>query len=819
MKVFVAGATGALGKQLVPALVAQGHDVVGMTRTPEKADLVRRLGAEPAVADGLDADAVGSAVGTAAPDVVVHQMTALSGEIDLRDMEGSFAQTTASGRREPTTCSRPLGRRERGGSSPRASPAGRRRGSAARSRPRTIRSIPTRRRRCGRSSTRSATWSGRDRGRGHRWPRASLRRLLRSRHVDLARPGRRAVEVVRERKFPIVGGGPASGRSSTWPTRRRRPSPRSSAASRASTTSSTTSRPASPSGCRPCKRRRGEAAATVPALAWQDRGRRGGDGDDDRDPRIIEREGEARARLAADVRDAGAMASRRGSPEVDEELYEELRPRAFAIAYRMLGTVTEAEDVVQEGLLRLHRTLDAGERLESPGAYLSTVVTRLAIDELRSARPVASAMSATGSRSRCSPAGGRARPSRRIADSLSLAFLVLLESLSPEQRAVLLLRDVFDYSFAEIAETIGKSEAGPASSPSAPGGRSTRVAPVLGVARGARRARDEVLRRRRAGRRRRPQGTARRRRRAAGRRRGQGAGVARAIHGRERAARTFGAWIRAGERIRGIRFSRVEVNGSAGRDHPRRRGQRDQRLRARDRRGPDPGHPLGRQPGQARAPRPGRGSGAVDAGRLTGAQISTGRSRSEPSQPSAAALTIPKKACSPSLSTWISMSCPSVADASWSVVSTPPNQELRYSADPRSSSELRNLGHTRRRRDVGDVLNPRPGRGEGPLDALRRQADRFDQLDRSVAAATEGGVVSELRRLTARADVLQRDVLDQEERAGAELVDEASHRRPDVLDDVGVVVRIAELGSKQVVRQGLSGSRAVDGADLIPAGS
>lgn len=93
MKVFVAGATGALGRQLVPALVAHGHDVVGMTRTAEKAELVRGLGAEPAIADGLDADAVGSAVGRAGPDVVIHQMTALSGEIDLRDMEGTFAET------------------------------------------------------------------------------------------------------------------------------------------------------------------------------------------------------------------------------------------------------------------------------------------------------------------------------------------------------------------------------------------------------------------------------------------------------------------------------------------------------------------------------------------------------------------------------------------------------------------------------------------------------------------------------------------------------------------------------------------------------
>jgi RNA polymerase sigma factor (sigma-70 family) len=69
----------------------------------------------------------------------------------------------------------------------------------------------------------------------------------------------------------------------------------------------------------------------------------------------------------------------------DEEI-NQLRPSAFAIAYRMLGSVSEAEDVVQEGLLRLHRARDGGERIESPRAYLSTVVSRLSLDELRSAR-------------------------------------------------------------------------------------------------------------------------------------------------------------------------------------------------------------------------------------------------------------------------------------------------------------------------------------------------------------------------------------------------------------------------------------------------
>ena len=70
----------------------------------------------------------------------------------------------------------------------------------------------------------------------------------------------------------------------------------------------------------------------------------------------------------------------------DAQLFADLRPRAFAVAYRMLGSVTEAEDVVQEALLRLHRALQEGERIESPVAWIATVVARLSIDELRSAR-------------------------------------------------------------------------------------------------------------------------------------------------------------------------------------------------------------------------------------------------------------------------------------------------------------------------------------------------------------------------------------------------------------------------------------------------
>jgi RNA polymerase sigma-70 factor (TIGR02957 family) len=138
------------------------------------------------------------------------------------------------------------------------------------------------------------------------------------------------------------------------------------------------------------------------------------------------------------------------------DLFDEQRRRAFAIAYRMLGSVSEAEDVVQEAFLRAHRTLDRGERIESPPAYIATLVTRLAIDHLRSARarreqyvgewlpePLA--------------VGSSPAEQAETSDSLSLAFLVLLESLTPQQRAAFLLREVFQYSYDEVAEIVGTS--------------------------------------------------------------------------------------------------------------------------------------------------------------------------------------------------------------------------------------------------------------------------------------------------------------------------------------------------------------------------
>jgi RNA polymerase sigma-70 factor (ECF subfamily) len=135
---------------------------------------------------------------------------------------------------------------------------------------------------------------------------------------------------------------------------------------------------------------------------------------------------------------------------------DELRALSFSIAYRMLGSVQDAEDIVQEALLRFHQQRD---QIESPRAFISTITTRLAIDELRSARK---------RRERYTGewlpepilTDGQDDPARHaeMADSLSMAMLVLLESLSPEQRAVLLLRDVFDYGYEEIAPIVGKSE-------------------------------------------------------------------------------------------------------------------------------------------------------------------------------------------------------------------------------------------------------------------------------------------------------------------------------------------------------------------------
>ena len=141
------------------------------------------------------------------------------------------------------------------------------------------------------------------------------------------------------------------------------------------------------------------------------------------------------------------------------EAYAELRPYVFSIAYRLVGSVAEAEDLVQEAFLRLHRAVGEGEEVESPRAYLATVVTRLAIDHLRSARSRRETYVGSWLPEPLVGAADDVAASAELADSLSLAFLVVLESLSPLERAAYLLRKAFDYEYAEIAGILGKSEA------------------------------------------------------------------------------------------------------------------------------------------------------------------------------------------------------------------------------------------------------------------------------------------------------------------------------------------------------------------------
>jgi RNA polymerase sigma-70 factor (ECF subfamily) len=245
---------------------------------------------------------------------------------------------------------------------------------------------------------------------------------------------------------------------------------------------------------------------------------------------------------------------------------EALRPRAFGIAYRMLGSVSEAEDIVQEGLLRLHGALQGDEPVASPQAYLATVVTRLCVDELRSARVRRETYVGEWLPEPLIEAPGPDTAERtELAESLGMAFLVLLETLSPEQRAVLLLRDVFDYGYAEVAEIVGKSEA---------------ACRQLAV-----RARARVLERR-------PRFAARPEQQEALVERffaaieegeiegleallaedvslhGDGGGnvpaLARALRGRSAVARTLLNWARAGERSGGYTVRPTVVNGQPG---------------------------------------------------------------------------------------------------------------------------------------------------------------------------------------------------------------------------------------------------------------
>lgn len=137
--------------------------------------------------------------------------------------------------------------------------------------------------------------------------------------------------------------------------------------------------------------------------------------------------------------------------------FEELRSLLFGIAYRMLGSVTDAEDLVQEAYLRWRQV--GQDEVRSARAFLTTAVTRLSIDHLRSARVRRETYVGPWLPEPLVTEGSPPEERTVLSESLSLAFLVLLESLNPVERAVFLLRDVFEYDYPEVAAIVEKSEA------------------------------------------------------------------------------------------------------------------------------------------------------------------------------------------------------------------------------------------------------------------------------------------------------------------------------------------------------------------------
>jgi RNA polymerase sigma-70 factor (ECF subfamily) len=143
----------------------------------------------------------------------------------------------------------------------------------------------------------------------------------------------------------------------------------------------------------------------------------------------------------------------------DAGVFAEYRPLMFSIAYRMTGSVSDAEDIVQEAFLRLTRSLLDGTEVEFPKAFAATVTTRLAITHQTSARVRRESYVGAWLPEPLIVDDNDPADHAEMADSLSMAFLVMLETLTPTERAVFLLHEVFAYGYGEIAGIVGKSEA------------------------------------------------------------------------------------------------------------------------------------------------------------------------------------------------------------------------------------------------------------------------------------------------------------------------------------------------------------------------
>jgi nucleoside-diphosphate-sugar epimerase len=250
MKVFVAGATGALGKQLVPLLVAKGHDVVGMTRKDAKTDQLRTVGAQAVVADALDADAVGRAVGEAEPDVIVHQLTAIPPKINMRRFEREFALTNrlrTEGTDHLLSAGRAVGVKRFVAQSNAGLYA--RTGGAIKREDAPLDEDPPPALQQGLAALRHLEAAVT----GARWTEGVVLRYgwFYGPGTSIALdPLGSQIELLRKRQLPSSAGAQASGRSSTSRTPPRQPSPPSRADRPASTTSSTTNRHPSPNGRR-----------------------------------------------------------------------------------------------------------------------------------------------------------------------------------------------------------------------------------------------------------------------------------------------------------------------------------------------------------------------------------------------------------------------------------------------------------------------------------------------------------------------------------------------------------------------------------------
>ena len=485
MRVFVAGANGAVGRRLVPMLVARGHQVTGTTTSEKSSEAIRAMGADPVVVDGLDAVGIGEAVARAEPDAIIHEMTALSGTPDFRHFDRWFALTNrlrTEGTEHLLAAAQASGVKRfvaqsfTGWSNART-------GGPIKTEDDPLDPNPVKEQ----TETLAAIKF---------LERAVLDAPLEGivvRYGGLYGPGSSETlgAILRKRMFPVIGNGAGivssthvddaangtvaaleRGRKGIYNIVDDDPAPSGEfipaiaealgapkplripawlgrlLAGDVAVTMMTEGR-----GSSNAKAKR-ELGWQPIWPSWRDGFRHGLDSPVPLPPRA---EDGASRRPKGHVR---RVTPAKAKDDV-AEAYVDLRPLLFSIAYRMLSSVSEAEDVVQEAFVRYQRALADGTAVESPKAYLSAVVTRLAIDHLKSARVRRETYVGEWLPEPLVTDQGAGDPAEHAeeVDSLSMSFLLLLERLTPVERAVFLLHDVFDYDFEEVGRIVGKTAA------------------------------------------------------------------------------------------------------------------------------------------------------------------------------------------------------------------------------------------------------------------------------------------------------------------------------------------------------------------------